>query len=57
MAEPGAPPIFGRSVNPIPIGEQIFPTNITIGTPKFFNLPSLFFQILPREVKGGNIQK
>ena len=37
---PLAPPIFGRSVNPIPTGGgQIMPT-ITTGPPKVFHLPA-----------------
>ena len=44
MPEPGGsdwpPPIFGRSVNPIPTGEgRLFPP-ITTGTPNVFHLPS-----------------
>ena len=46
MPEPGgpwgplAPPIFGRSVNPIPTGEgRLFPPNTT-GTPNVFHLPA-----------------
>ena len=38
--EPLAPPIFGRSVNPIPTGEgRLFPP-ITAGTPNVFHLPA-----------------
>ena len=37
---PLAPPIFGRSVNPIPTGGgQIMPT-ISTGPPKVFHLPA-----------------
>ena len=45
------PPIFGKSVNPIPTGEgRLFPPNTT-GTPNVFHLPALlhnkdFFDLL-----------
>ena len=44
MPEPGgpggplAPPIFGRSVNPIPTGEGRLSPPITTGTPNVFHL-------------------
>ena len=37
---PLAPPIFGRSVNPIPIGEGRLSPPITTGTPNVFHLPA-----------------
>ena len=37
---PLAPPIFGRSVNPITTGEGRLSPPITTGTPKFFYLPA-----------------
>ena len=43
MPEPGgpggplAPPIFGRSVNPIPTGEGRLSLTITTGTPQCFS--------------------
>ena len=46
MPEPGgpggplAPPIFGRSVNPIPTGEGRLSPPITTGTPNVFHLPA-----------------
>ena len=46
MPEPGgpwgplAPPIFGRSVNPIPTGEGRLSPPITTGTPNIFHLPA-----------------
>ena len=46
MPEPGgpggpvAPPIFGRSVNPITTGEGRLSPPITSGTPKIFHLPT-----------------
>ena len=47
MPEPGGPggplvppPIFGRSVNPIPTGEGILSPPITTGTPHVFHLPA-----------------
>ena len=56
MPEPGgpggplAPPIFGRSVNPIQTGGgQIMPT-ITTGPPKVFHLPASLY--LNTEVKS-----
>ena len=38
--EPLDPPIFGRSVNPIPTGEGILSPPITTGPPQFFHLPA-----------------
>jgi hypothetical protein len=49
MPEPGgpggplAPPIFGRSVNPIPTGEGRLSPPITTGTPNVFHLPASLF--------------
>ena len=46
MPEPGGPgvslvpPIFGRSVNPIPTGEGRLSPSITTGTPNVFPLPA-----------------
>ena len=46
MPEPGgpggplAPPIFDRSVNPIPTGEGRLSPPITTGTPNVFHLPA-----------------
>ena len=47
MPEPGggargatAPPIFGRSVNPIPTGEGRLSPPVTAGTPNVFHLPA-----------------
>ena len=37
---PLAPPIFGRSVNPIPTGEGRLSPPITPGTPNVFHLPA-----------------
>ena len=37
---PLAPPIFGRSVNPIPTGEGRLSPPITTGTPNVFHLPA-----------------
>ena len=37
---PLAPPIFGRSVNPIPTGEGRLSPPITTGTPNVFQLPA-----------------
>ena len=37
---PAPPPIFGRSVNPIPIGEGSLSPPITAGTPNVFHLPA-----------------
>ena len=34
------PPIFGRSVNPIPTGEGRLSPSITTGTPNVFHLPA-----------------
>ena len=34
------PPIFGRSVNPIPTGEGRLSPPITTGTPNVFHLPA-----------------
>ena len=54
MPEPGgpggplAPPIFGRSVNPIPTGEGRLYPPITTGIPNVFHLPAslqLIYQI------------
>ena len=54
MPEPGgpggpmAPPIFGRSVNPIPTGKDRLSPPITTGTPNVFHLPaSLYSTNLP----------
>ena len=49
IEEPGGPlpppPIFGRSVNPIPTGEgRLFPL-ITTGTPNVFHLPASLHRI------------
>ena len=41
---PLAPPIFGRSVNPIPIGEGRLSPPITTGTPNVFHLPASLIQ-------------
>ena len=38
---PLAPPIFGRSVNPIPTGEGRSSPPIATGTPNVFHLPAL----------------
>ena len=49
MPEPGgpggplAPPIFGRSVNPILTGEGRLSPPITTGTPNVFHLPALLY--------------
>ena len=46
MPEPGgpggalAPPIFGRSANPIPTGKGRLSPPITTGTPNVFHLPA-----------------
>ena len=51
MPEPGgpggplAPPMFGRSVNPIPTGEGRLSPPITTGTPNVFHLPASLFRI------------
>ena len=37
---PLAPPIFGRSVNPIPTGEDRLSPSITTGTANVFHLPA-----------------
>ena len=55
-----APPIFGRSVNPIPTGEGRLSPPITTGTPNVFHLPAslksnylptLIQTVLPIEVE------
>ena len=43
---PLAPPIFGRSVNPIPTGEGRLSPPITIGTPNVFHLPASLNRIV-----------
>ena len=61
MPEPGgpggplAPPIFGRSVNPIPTGGgQIMPT-ITTGPPKVFHLPASLSMKLILDDQGNHM--
>ena len=45
------PPKFGRTVNPIPIGEGRLSSPITAGTPNVFHLPaSLMIGLI---LKGG----
>ena len=45
-----APPDFGRSVNPISTkGDRLCPPNIT-GTPRFFDLPTALYTVLPYSV-------
>ena len=39
------PPIFGRSVNPIPTGEGRLSPPITTGTPNDFHLPASLAQL------------
>jgi hypothetical protein len=59
MLEPGgpggplAPPIFGRSVNPIPTWEGRLSPPITTGTPNFFHLPALLGMV----IDGDNCSK
>ena len=54
MPEPGgpggplAPPIFGRSVNPIPTGEGRLSPPITTGTPNVFHLPASLILIIAK---------
>ena len=43
---PLAPPLFGRSVNPIPTGEGRLSLPITTGTPNVFHLPASLDLIL-----------
>jgi hypothetical protein len=38
-------PIFGRSVNPIPIGEGRLSPPIITGTPNVFHLPAALYRI------------
>ena len=49
---PLAPPILGRSVNPIPTGEGRLSPPITSGTPNIFHLPaSLQFSAAMKKTK------
>ena len=53
---PLVPPIFGRSVNPIPTGEgRLYPL-ITTGTPNVFHLPaSLYYIFREQKFKKKNL--
>ena len=50
------PPIFGRSVNPIPIGEGRLSPPITTGTPNVFHLPASLQWYLSRFSFVGTVE-